>query len=298
MTSFEPGSLTRVSSRTILLADKSSVIAEMEGRVALEFEEAKIVLENVLLIPSLGYILVSVGRLVDKGIESNFSTHKVSLQYGRFSVEVASGQRDPETGLYRLLYKEKDGPITLAAHEKRDTVLWHGRLGHMNQKDLSRLFKYADGVPQLKPTTDVSRACRMAKAHKLPFKGKFTRATKVGDVIHSDIVGPLEPTFPDRYRYFVTFQDDHSRYDFIGLMKRKSDLIIVFNAFLARFSQLTSTTAKSLTVHEELYSMYSTMIGNIKRIHSDGGMEYVHLENEVGDLVEKIYSIPHLIRLN
>lgn len=77
---------------------------------------------------------------------------------------------------------------------------------------------------------DVRRECRLGKAHKLPFNGHFQRASNVGAVVHSDIVCPLEPSYPERYRYFEKSQDDYSRYDFAGMMQYKSDVIYAFEA--------------------------------------------------------------------
>lgn len=80
-----------------------------------------------------------------------------------------------------------------------DTKLWHRRIAHINVKDLINVHKFADGVPKLLPIVDVCRACQLGKAHKLQFTGHFCRASAVGQIRHSDIVGKLTMSHPDRY---------------------------------------------------------------------------------------------------
>jgi len=58
---FVPGSLVGCEPRTVLLADKSSIIASKRGEVILPFDNANIRLKHVLYIPGIGYNLVSVG---------------------------------------------------------------------------------------------------------------------------------------------------------------------------------------------------------------------------------------------
>ena len=72
-----------------------------------------------------------------------------------------------------------------------ESELWHRRLGHINQRDLAKVYQHVDGVPKLPSSTAVCCTCRLGKAHKLPFPGHFRPAKHVGDLLHSDIVGPL-----------------------------------------------------------------------------------------------------------
>lgn len=66
------------------------------------------------------------------------------------------------------------------------------------------------------------------KAHKLPFTGQCKRAAGVGDIFHSDIIGPMVPSSTDGFRYISTFLNDHSRYLRVRCMTHGSTLSIVF----------------------------------------------------------------------
>ena len=131
----------------------------------------------------------------------------------------------------------------------------------MNFRDLQDAHKYAEGVPELKNTDEICRACSLGKAHKLPFHGHFEQCNCPGEIVHSDVVGKLEPSFPDGYRYFATFMDGHSRYLFVAFMVNRSDLYDSFDAVSTMFQSIGGVPIKSL--------------------HSDGAKEYVRLQQEV-----------------
>src|SRR5215216_4630812 len=51
------------------------------------------------------------------------------------------------------------------------------------------------------------------------------------DIIHIDVYSPMSVEARGRYRYFLTFTDDLSRYGYIYLMKHKSETFEKFNEF-------------------------------------------------------------------
>jgi GAG-pre-integrase domain len=232
---FVPGSLSVCESRSIALADKSEVRATHFGEVVLPFENANIRLTGVYLVPDLGFNLASVGRLADKGITATFNKGFVTLQVAESGFDIGSGTRDDNTGMYMLPAPELHDTM-LAVPAKSDSALWHQRLAHVNMRDLMQVHKHADDVPALPQTSNVFRSCRLGKAHKLPFSSSFSRTTAPGELVHSDIVGPLPMSFPDKYQYMGTFLDEYSRYVVVALMQKKSDIGDAFAAF-RRFPQ-------------------------------------------------------------
>ena len=57
------------------------------------------------------------------------------------------------------------------------------------------------------------------------------RATNMLEIIHTDVCDPLSIDAHDKYRYFLTFTDDLSRYVYIYLMKHKSETFEKFKEF-------------------------------------------------------------------
>jgi len=70
--------------------------------------------------------------------------------------------------------------------------------------------------------SELCEGCVYGKAHRRQF-GTRIRATKPGEVIHSDVCGPFCSSFSN-YRYFVLFKDDYSGFRFVYFMKEKSEV--------------------------------------------------------------------------
>ena len=69
---FVPDSIVPCNDRTIEMSDKSRATSSLWGQVILPFKIFNIRLHKVLYVPSIGYNLVSTGRLADNGIETCF----------------------------------------------------------------------------------------------------------------------------------------------------------------------------------------------------------------------------------
>ena len=66
---------------------------------------------------------------------------------------------------------------------------------------------------------------------KTPFFETMERATDLLEIIHPDVCGPMSVDARAEYRYFLTFTDDLSRYEYIYLMKHKSEIVEKFKEF-------------------------------------------------------------------
>ena len=58
---------------------------------------------------------------------------------------------------------------------------------------------------------------------KTPFSETMERATDLLEVIHTDVCALMCVDALGGYRYFLNFTDDLSRYEYIYLMKHKSE---------------------------------------------------------------------------
>ena len=66
---------------------------------------------------------------------------------------------------------------------------------------------------------------------KTPFSETMERATDLLEIIHTDVCGPMNIEARGRYHYFLIFTDDLSRYEYIYLMKHKSETLEKFKDF-------------------------------------------------------------------
>ena len=99
--------------------------------------------------------------------------------------------------------------------QTNETYSWHCRLGHINEKRIARLQK--DGVLDSFDLESIENceSCLMGKMTKTRFSKKGERSKDVLALIHSDVCGPMSVEARNGYRYFVTFTDDYSRYEYL-----------------------------------------------------------------------------------
>ena len=71
----------------------------------------------------------------------------------------------------------------------------------------------------------------MGKMIKTPFSGTMERATDLLEIIHTDVCGSMGVEACGGYHYFLTFTDDLCRYEYIYLIKHKSETFENFKEF-------------------------------------------------------------------
>ena len=116
----------------------------------------------------------------------------------------------------------------LKSNNSKYSYLWHYRLGHINERRLTRLHKdgYLGSFDWESIMQCESYLC--GKMTKSPFTGKGEQASEVLWLIHTDVCGPMNISARDGYVYFITFIDDISRCGYVYLMKHKSESFEMF----------------------------------------------------------------------
>lgn len=185
------------------------------GEIKIPFEHSNNCLHKILFAPSLSYILDLTRKLADKGIQSLLCCTNVRLGLDRNKLFFGLGFLDKTPGMYVLPESAlQTSQIAMSACSKsklQEAKLWNRCLAHMNMNYLTSLQKHADGVPKRQKTGNVCRACKMEKAHKLPFPRYFNHAAAADELLHPDMMGWLELYFSDKCKYVCTFIDDHFR---------------------------------------------------------------------------------------
>ena len=149
------------------------------------------------------------------------------------------------------------GNPTTATSSKSDLLTWHRRLGHLNSKSVLELEKknLVKGISITGEKWELEcETCLISKQTRTPFpKNTANRATRCGELIHSDIWGPAPVETNKGYRYFASFVDDFSRFTTVYLLKRKSD----YATFFERYCKLMKNKFnRSITL------FILTMVGN------------------------------------
>ena len=95
----------------------------------------------------------------------------------------------------------------------------------------------------------------MGKMTKTPFSGTMERAKDLLEIVHIDVCDLMNIEACDRYHYFLIFTDDLSRYEYIYLMKHKSETF-------EKFKEFQSEVENHLTKNKNFYDM----IAEVKKI--------------------------------
>ncbi|KAK8926176.1 hypothetical protein KSP39_PZI018366 [Platanthera zijinensis] len=212
-------------------------------------------LTDVRYVPDLRKSLISLGTLEAAGYSYTGDGGYLKVKKG--ALVVMKGERCGT--LYRLIGSTITGDAAVSTTSDEDSsLLWHARLGHMNEIGLLELHKKGllKGIKTCK--LDFCETCVLGKQCKVKFVTSSKRSKQVLEYIHSDVWGPAPEPSLGETRYFVTFIDDLSRKVWIYFLKHKSE---VFEKFKIWKTKVEKQTGKK-----------------VKYLRSDNGGEYTSTE--------------------
>jgi len=219
------------TSAPILGKGQVTILTKMKGRTN------KLSVRDVLRVPELRTNLLSVGKITDRGYRVIFDKSKAEV-IDNVNRSILTAHR--KDGLYyiRDSRNQQETSVNLVNEVKNfDTVeLWHRKMGHLNIQDLVRSHrdKCIKGMNLRDINEDFQcEICISSKMTRMPFPKSSTQATKILEIIHSDICGPMRVESNGKARYVATFIDDYSRWCEIRLLKRKNEVLNAFKDFKA-----------------------------------------------------------------
>jgi hypothetical protein len=152
-------------------------------------------------------------------------------------------------------------------------------MGHPSEEVLKHMPQQTKGFDKLiiPKERSICPGCAQGKMHSKSFPESHKRATKVFEIIHSDL-----KEFPvvsyHKFKYYMSFIDDYSSFAWIAKLKKKSD---AYDAFIKWIALVKNQYADEC---------------HIKTWHSDGGGEYIteKFTQKFGQLGINIFqSAPH-----
>jgi len=221
------------STNVVQIGDNSFVQAEGIGSVEVlalvngQWEPRT--LENTLYVPKLKKNLFSVGAATSKQFEVIFDDSKIEVRNQKI---IATGIKMANQ-CYKMLFKEKGIEQANAATEAT-VKLWHERLGHPGVNSFKEMANQGliPGVKSSNIDNLFCESCQSGKIHRLPSHANLNaRASKPGEVIHSDVCGKMPVTSLGGANYFLLFKDDCMSYRFVYFIKYKSDTFSTFLQF-------------------------------------------------------------------
>lgn len=228
------------------------------GNVDVKFRSGKINVPSVLYTPGITKNLLSVGSLTDHGKTLIFRSEGCFI-LNNHSLEIeAFAPREATKGLYRLQgVSPARGPEINLVRLSTKVAIWHKRLGHFHIRGLQRMVNSAamKGLPPLQFSKHIYGSCQLGKQakSKMP-KATTHHASKILELIHSDVCGPFRVPSTGGAKFFVTFIDDFSKKIWIYFISHKSHVLAKFQQFI---NLIETSTGK-----------------RIQKLRTDNGGEY------------------------
>lgn len=196
----------------------------------------RIKLMNVLLVPGMRRNLISARKLAKTGAKLVIEDDMTNVYIrGELALQF---QLNDRSNLYELVQDpELHECHNVECINKDDEALyWHEALGHLSISGLKKLQDLGLINTDLKGNETIECvACEKGKATRKPFPNvqKEIKVTKIGELIHSDLCGPIQPASNSGKRYFVTYTDEYTRYTNTYFMVQKSEQINKFREYKA-----------------------------------------------------------------
>ena len=208
-------------------------------------------LHNVYHVDGLKANLISISQLCDDDLYVKFNKQSCEV-FNKDNSCVLTALRSSDN-----CYKINE-PQSCFSAKISETDLWHQKLGHASLRKLQELVRHDAvlGLPKLDlKTGSFCGSCQKGKQTRTPHK-KLNRTTssRCLEMIHTDLMGPIEVESLGRKKYSFVCVDDFSRYTWIIFLREKSE---TFEAFKVWYKQV-----------KNLYNL------KVVKLRSDHGTEY------------------------
>ncbi|WVZ94115.1 hypothetical protein U9M48_040051 [Paspalum notatum var. saurae] len=231
---------------------------------------------------------VDTNWYVDSGATDHITSELEKLTVrdrynGQDQVHTASGSG----GLYPLVPQQSSlsSSRQVFGVNKPSTSRWHSRLGHPAIPVVKHVLRKFN----LPVSSDLSHElvcdpCQQAKSHQLPYP-KSTSMSKFSlELVYSDVWGPA-PMSVGRHTYYVSFIDDYSKFTWIYLLKRKSDVFQAFHNFRNHVER--KFNRKILTMQSDWGGEYERLNSFFQRIGIAHHVSCPHAHQQNGSAERK-----------
>ena len=289
--------LEPIQNQFVSVADGGKAAIEGKGSIFTWTTDSKgkpirLELTNTLYIPALKKNLISVPALLARGNRTLFDGRGSTIQLAGKNIFI---NLIPNGKLLVLETHQRLNTISESNKNTSDSILaideanlaetletWHKRMGHADPKMIQKLPESVTGI-QLKNTDfNTCENCIATKMTKIPFNSSTRRATKILELVHTDISGPMRtPAAISGHKYAINFIDDYSRLIKVYTLEKKSDALKALQRFIAEVGQ-----------PQEM----SLEIKKIGAIRSDNGGEYTSKQFEqfcLNNGIKRELTIPH-----
>lgn len=227
--SFEP------AREKVQIGDGTLLLAEGKGQVDIEVFDGKSwtrsCLHDVRFVPAMGNInLFSLGAATTRGHVAQLAGDSIKLT--KAGKVMAVGEK--RNNVYHMAMRTiTNGAMTAASKESLD--LWHERLCHIGEQTIRTLVRkqLATGISiQEKDKLSFCEGCVFGRMTRKPYKLAKRKDCEPGEIIHSDLCGPLPVESISKARYILVLKDEASRFRRVFFLQAKDKALDYFKEFL------------------------------------------------------------------
>ena len=229
-------------------------------------------IKRVLLVEGLKANLLSISQICDQGYTVNFDKENCFV-LNKNGENVLEGFRSNDN-CYTIFPS-----IMCQSVVGNNTDVWHAKLGHINFKTLKKLSHAGSvrGLPKLGKESDGKcKSCQLGKQLKITHKSvSDINTSKVLELLHMDLMGPIQIESLNGKRYIFVCVDDFSRYTWVDFLKEKYDTFDAFKTLCLKLKvekeylpQLKSIIKANLNDNQLsalLSLIYNIGAGNLKK---------------------------------
>ena len=136
--------------------------------------------------------------------------------------------------LYEIEFKVQVIGCYATEADNNISKLWHQRYGHIGYSGLRKFAKggMVKGIDEGIELCEIEfcKTCIRGKMCKLPFTQR-RRSSRILEIVHMDVCGPITPTSIGGEKYYVSFIDDYSNFVVIYVIGAKSDVFECFKNY-------------------------------------------------------------------
>lgn len=227
----------------IISANSAKLQVKGAGEMTLITNDQEIVVNDVLHVPGLSANLLSVHHIASKGNSVLFDSKGCTIRNADNEIVAMC---ESSNGVYKL---QSNDSVCLKTNHTVSSFTWHRRLGHINLQSMKKMRDGAvDGLNFNEECAEIQNCetCAYGKQTRLPFARSERHSENVLDLIHSDLMGPMETISIGKSRYILSFVDDYSRKVFLYFLKEKSEVFYMFKAFKSLVENQTERKIKIL----------------------------------------------------
>src|SRR3954464_7201440 len=194
-------------------------------------------LEDVLLVKDLNANLISISQLCDQGYQVNFTKDECVVTNKEKEV-VMRGVRSKDNC---YLWVSHESSYSTVCSKEEEAKQWHQKLGHLHLRGMKRLISLeaVRGIPKLQiDEGKICGECQVGKQTRMSHP-KVTHLTtsRVLELLHMDLMGPMQIESLGGKNYAYVVVDDYSRFTWVNFIREKSDVFDVFKDLCQRIQR-------------------------------------------------------------